>query len=199
MAQLQEHRTGDSSLASTHHPGYLTLFITFFRIGLMTIGGGLAMITVMRHEMINRRHWIDEEEFIHSFAVATSIPGPVAVTFSLYQSYRLRGIPGAFLGVVGAVLPSFLVMLCVAGFLHKYLDHPATKSFFRGCVAAVTGQLACTAYFFIRRLVRCRRGFLLLAAGLALLVFLNLHPVVVIFSIAFAGWFILGKSGENAS
>ena len=95
----------------------LHLFWTFFKIGATTFGGGYAMLPIIKHEVVERNSWISDEEFVDVVAVAQSVPGAVAVNSSIFIGYKVRGYPGAFAGMLGTVLPSFIVILLIAAFL----------------------------------------------------------------------------------
>ena len=92
-----------------------TLFFTFFKIGLFTFGGGYAMIALLEEEFIQRRKWLDKDEFLDMAAIAESTPGPVAINSATYLGYKLAGVPGAATATVAVCLPSFLIIyaLCV--------------------------------------------------------------------------------------
>ena len=84
-----------------------TLFFTFFKIGLFTFGGGYAMIAMLEEEFIQRRKWLDKDEFLDMAAIAESTPGPVAINSATYLGYKLAGVPGAATATVAVCLPSF--------------------------------------------------------------------------------------------
>ena len=86
---------------------YFTLFITFFKIGLFTFGGGLAMIPLIEKETVSKHKWIDEEEMISIIAIAESTPGPIAVNSATYIGYKVGGVLGVFSTLL-VFLPSLL-------------------------------------------------------------------------------------------
>ena len=96
---------------------YLQLFITFFKIGLFTFGGGWAMISIIEREIVERHHWISQEDFIDLLAVAQSMPGILAVNISTVIGDRLRGLRGSLAAALGTILPSFCIILAIAIFL----------------------------------------------------------------------------------
>ena len=89
---------------------YLQAFITFFKIGLFTIGGGYAMIPLIETEIVEKKKWITHNEFIDLMAIAQSIPGVFAVNIAIFIGYRLRKIKGALSMSLGTVLPSFIII-----------------------------------------------------------------------------------------
>lgn len=182
--------TGPVSLAS--------IFWTCARIGAFTLGGGLAMATVMRHELVLKRRWLIDEEFLAEMAAATVVPGPIAVNLAFLQGRRFRGWAGAVAAVVGTVIPSFLTILAVALFAAPFFGHPKVATFFQGCAVAVAGQLAFAGFAFGRKLVRDWRSFLVCAAGLAPMFVLHLHPVWTIVVTGVLG-LLLFRPGEPAT
>ena len=92
------------------------LFRSFFKIGLFTFGGGYAMVPLIEAEIIERRRWLPQGEFLDLLTLAQSSPGPIAVNTSVFIGYKVRGLRGAVAASLGAVLPSFLIILIVAIF-----------------------------------------------------------------------------------
>ncbi|MDR0330617.1 MAG: chromate transporter [Chitinispirillales bacterium] len=153
----------------------LQIFAAFFRVGALTLGGGLAIISILRHELTVKRAWIGEEEFAHNLAMATSVPGAMVVNFSLLCGHRLRGARGAAAAFLGTVLPSLIAIVAVAVFLSPYFSHPAAAAFLRGAAAAVAGLLTHTAFTVCRPMVAKAPHFAAaaIAAGLALVPTVN--------------------------
>lgn len=96
---------------------YWQLFITFFKIGLFTFGGGWAMIAIIQREIVDNHKWIEKEEFLDLLAVAQSMPGILAVNISTVIGDRLRGLRGSIVAALGTILPSFFIILAIAIFL----------------------------------------------------------------------------------
>ena len=83
----------------------LKLFITFFKIGLFTLGGGYAMIPLIERDVVERNRWVSKEEFLDLLAVAQAAPGVFAVNISIFIGYKLRGVWGSIVAAIGNVLP----------------------------------------------------------------------------------------------
>lgn len=96
---------------------YLKLFLTFFKIGLFTFGGGWAMIAIMEREIVDKHKWINKSDFLDLLAVAQSMPGILAVNIATVIGDHLRGIKGSFAAALGTILPSFSIILAFAIFL----------------------------------------------------------------------------------
>ncbi len=117
------------------------LFGSFFKIGLFTFGGGYAMITLIQHEVIDRRRWIGREEFLDMLTLAQSVPGPMAVNTSVFVGYKLRGLRGAVVSLLGSVLPSFLVILAIVLFFANIRQNPVVDAAFKGMRPAVVALI----------------------------------------------------------
>ena len=89
----------------------LTLFLTFFKIGAFTFGGGYAMLPLIQREIVEKRKWITNDDILEVVAIAESTPGPIAVNSATFVGYRTGGFSGALLATLGVVLPSFAVIL----------------------------------------------------------------------------------------
>lgn len=169
---------------------YLTLFWTFFRIGLLTLGGGLAMATVMRHELVLNRQWLNDDDFMAEMSLATLVPGAIAVNVAYLQGRRLRGKAGAATAVVGTVLPAFGLILLVAWVALPYFSHPQVAAFLRGCAIAVGGQLAFAGFIFGRRHLRNWQNAVVCAVGLVIVAGLQWHPVAAVLATGGLGYLL---------
>ncbi|MFO7958029.1 MAG: chromate transporter [Candidatus Brocadiia bacterium] len=185
-----EEQDPSSSDGETVRVPKLTLFYTFFRIGLLTFGGGFAMAAVLRHEIVLRRHWMSEKEFINTLSIATAVPGSIAVNLAFLEGRRLGGVSGAVVSTVATMLPSVLVILLITRFLAPYFDHPVLGAFLQGCAVAVTAQIAFAAYTFARHLRRHWQNAVVCAAGL-LVVALGWHPVLAILLAGLLGYMMM--------
>ena len=119
----------------------LELFITFAKIGLFTIGGGYAMIPLIKQTVVDEKQWATEEELMDLIAVAQSCPGVFAVNISVFIGYRMKRLPGALMCAIGAALPSFLIILAIAAFFRQYRENPVVESIFRGIRPAVAALI----------------------------------------------------------
>lgn len=121
----------------------LQLFITFFKIGAFTFGGGWAMISIIEREIVTRRQWIDKEEFLDLLAVAQSLPGILAVNIAVSIGDRLRGRSGCVACAAGTILPSFLIILFIAIFLtpEAINGNPVLVKIFKGIRPAVVALI----------------------------------------------------------
>ncbi len=172
----------------------LDIFWTFFRIGLLTLGGGLAMSPVMRHELVIKRHWVKDSDFCSIVALATVIPGAIAVNIAYLLGQRLGGKRGLILAILGVILPSFIIILFIVTILFPFFYHPTVVNFLRGCAIAVLGQLGFASFVFSRRLLRRWPHFIVCATGILVIGVFGMHPIFGLIAASLLGyWLCPGK------
>lgn len=122
---------------------YLQLFLTFFKIGAFTFGGGWAMISIIEKEIVDKYHWIGREDFLDLLAVAQSLPGVLAVNISVAVGDKLRSTRGSLAASLGTIMPSFLIILAIAVFLTPDLikNNPVLSAIFKGIRPAVVALI----------------------------------------------------------
>lgn len=156
------------------------LFLTFLKIGTFTFGGGYAMIPLIEDEIVNRKKWLTEQEFTDQFAIAQSVPGPFSLNTAVFVGYRMRGVAGSVAAVTGLVLPSFVILFCIAAYLSGYRHLERVEAAFRGIRPCVVALIAVPFYRFVSRLKKPWKMALALAVT-AFLFLTGCSPV----------WFIL--------
>ena len=98
----------------------LSLFATFFKIGLFTFGGGYAMIPLIEKEIVDKKKWITGDDILEIFAISESTPGPIAINSATFVGYKTAGFLGALFATLGVVLPSFTIIFILSFFLEKF-------------------------------------------------------------------------------
>ena len=121
---------------------YWDAFKTFFKIGAFTLGGGYAMIPIIQSEVVEKRKWVEKDQFLDLIAIAQSCPGVFAINISVFIGYKLRKIPGALCTALGTALPSFLIILLIAMFFHRFMEVGWVAAMFRGIRPAVVALIA---------------------------------------------------------
>jgi chromate transporter len=156
----------------------LQLFTTFFKIGLFSFGGGFAMIPLIQREVIEKRKWIDEKDFVDMLVLAQSTPGPIAVNTAVFVGYKTRGVVGAIATTLGTVLPSFIVILLLALFFAEVRDNRYVDAAFRAMRPAVVALIVAP----LMGLLRGMKWYLMsVAAAVAVLVWwFGVSPVYFI-------------------
>ena len=115
----------------------LTLFLTMFKIGLFTFGGGYAMVAIIERELVEKKKWIEHEEFMDVIAIAESTPGPIAINSATYIGYKMAGFFGSLFATLGVVLPSFIIIVIISLFYEQFIQIELVKYAFNGIQACV--------------------------------------------------------------
>ncbi len=116
---------------------FLELFVTFFKIGLFTFGGGYAMISVIEDICVEQKRWISHDEMMDVTVIAESTPGPMAINCATFVGYRQAGFFGAVLATLGIVLPAFGILFFISMFFEDFLEIAWIANAFKGIKIAV--------------------------------------------------------------
>lgn len=156
-----------------------TLFFTFFKIGLFTFGGGHAMIALLEEEFIQRRKWLDKNEFLDMTAIAESTPGPVAINSATYLGYKLAKVPGAATATVAVCLPSFLIIYAISLFFEQFTQLTVIANAFKGIQVCVIYLIFSAGVRMLKALDKSPFATGVLAAVMLVMVGLSLAGVSV--------------------
>lgn len=156
-----------------------TLFFTFFKIGLFTFGGGYAMIALLEEEFIQRRKWLDKDEFLDMTAIAESTPGPVAINSATYLGYKLAKVPGAATATVAVCLPSFLIIYAISLFFEQFTQLTVIANAFKGIQVCVIYLIFSAGVRMLKSLDKSPFATGVLAAVMLVMVGLSLAGVSV--------------------
>ena len=156
-----------------------TLFFTFFKIGLFSFGGGYAMIALLEEEFIQRRKWLDKDEFLDMTAIAESTPGPVAINSATYLGYKLAKVPGAATATVAVCLPSFLIIYAISLFFEQFTQLTVIANAFKGIQVCVIYLIFSAGVRMLKALDKSPFATGVLAAVMLVMVGLSLAGVSV--------------------
>lgn len=164
----------------------LQLFWSFFKIGAFTFGSGYAMIPMIEKEVVDRKKWFDKDDFYNQFTLAQSAPGPFSLNTAVFVGYKVAGWKGSLAAVLGAVIPSFVIILLIAVYLTGFRDNSYVDAAFKGIRPAV---IALIAVPFFRILMRLKKWYrILIAVAVALTIWLTgVSPVYFILAGAVIG------------
>lgn len=112
--------------------GYLSLFLTMLKIGLFTFGGGYAMIALLENEFVEKKKWLEKDEFLDVAAIAESTPGPIAINAATYIGYKNTGMIGSMIATLGICIPSFVIIYAISLFLDAFLSLTLVAYAFKG-------------------------------------------------------------------
>ena len=138
---MQENKKSDAG--NNPSASLSRLFLSFFKIGAFTFGGGWAMISIIEREIVDKYHWIEKDEFLDLLAIAQSLPGILAVNIATSVGDKLRGTKGSIVASLGTILPSFLIILAIAIFLTPDMikSNRVISSIFMGIRPAVVALI----------------------------------------------------------
>jgi chromate transporter len=120
---------------------YFQLFYSFFKIGAFSLGGGYAMLSLFQREIVDKKRWMEEEEFLELLALAQSSPGPIALNTAIFTGYKTKGVWGSLAAGLGMALPSFVAILAIVYFFTDYKDQPGVERVFKGIRPAVVALI----------------------------------------------------------
>ena len=172
----------------------LELFIAFARVGVMTFGGGYAMLPIIEREIVDKRHWAELDEIMDYYAVGQCTPGVIAVNTATFIGYKVAGTVGGIIATLGVVFPSLVIITLIAGILTNFADIPAVKSAFsavRVCVCVLIFNAVLKLW---KGAVKDRGALVLFLAVFVLSVFFDISPVLFVLFCAAAG-IVLARLG----
>lgn len=176
----------------------LSLFITFFKIGAFTFGGGYAMIPLIQKEVAEEKGWITDEEILDVIAIAESTPGPIAINSATFVGYKVCGFWGAFFSTVGVVLPSFVIILVISFVLREFADLKPVRYAFFGIRA---GVLALVLKAFVSMYRQCPKNlvsYILAALSFIIAVLFDINVIYIIIGCAVIGLIASLIAGRRA-
>jgi len=166
---------------------HLQLFTSFFRIGPATFGGGYAMIPLIEQQAVHKRGWFDEEEIGKLLTLAGTAPGGVGVNAAAFIGYRLAGISGAIMAIIGITLPTFIIVLGLSFLYISIEGHPKVEAAMKGIKAAVIALILTAAYRMAKNALFDTFTVMIMLAALAVLIFTAISPVYVVIAGLFIG------------
>ena len=165
--------------ASREEVSLWQIFTVFAKIGAFTIGGGYAMIPLIRDEMI-KRDWMTDEELPDIIAMAQSAPGVLAVNMSIFVGHKLHGVKGSVIATLGSVIPSFITILLIAMIFTNFRDNPVVERIFKGIRPVVVSLIAVPMINMARKNNKTWWAWVLSAATLLMVAFLNYSPIYIL-------------------
>lgn len=175
----------------------LIMFFSFFKIGAFTFGGGYAMIPLIEKEVVDVRGWITKEEFTDILVISQSFPGALPVNSSLFIGYKLGGILGAVIALLGVILPSFLIILTIALYFSRFRENPVVDNIFKGITGAVPVLVLLAVKSLSKSVKKNTVNIAITVICILAIVVFDIHPVIIIFLSALYGIFFLGKEEEE--
>ena len=164
-----------------------SLFVTFFKIGAFTFGGGYAMIPLIQKEAVEKNKWVTDDDILEIIAIAESTPGPIAINSATFVGYRTSGVPGAACATFGVVLPSFVIILLISFVLEQFQEVKAVQYAFNGIRAGVLALLFKALWGMYKKSPKGWAAYVVMAAAFVLTAFLKINMLYVIIFCAVFG------------
>lgn len=172
---------------------YWDLFWSFLKIGAFTFGGGYAMIPLIQVEVVNRKQWITESEFVDLLAISQSFPGPLALNTAIMIGNKRCGIKGSLLTSLAIALPSFVVILLIAILFAQYRHNTIVERIFMGIRPAVVGLIAAPLFRMGKSAgIKLRTIWIPIVVALCVWI-LGLSPIYLILTAIIAGLLLKRK------
>ncbi|EDT74531.1 MULTISPECIES: chromate transporter [Clostridium] len=165
----------------------MDMFITFFKIGAFTLGGGYAMLPIIQKEVVEKKKWIGETEFLDMVAISQSAPGPLAVNISAFVGQKMKGLMGLITSTLGAILPSFIIIILVASVFLGIENSPVVQRVFQGIRPAVVALIAVPVISMGKTAKVNKKNFIIPLLAAVLVAVFKITPIYVILGAAAIG------------
>ena len=169
------------------HAVYWELFKTFFKIGAFTFGGGYAMIPLIQRETVQNHNWISDDDILEIVAIAESTPGPISVNAATFVGYRTAGVLGAACATFGLVLPSFLIIYCLAFVLREFSQLAVVQYAFFGIRAGVLALLVKALMMMFKKSKKGTIPYIIMVFSFAAVALFDVNVLYVIIACAAIG------------
>ncbi|MBU5593470.1 chromate transporter [Clostridium sp. MSJ-4] len=167
---------------------YLNLFITFFKIGLFSFGGGYAMLPLIKQEVVVNNAWLSLSEFTDIIAISQVTPGPIAINSATYIGYTAtNSVWGSMLATLGVSLPSFIIMIIISIFFVKFKDNKYVEYAFKGIRPTVVGLIAAAALLLVNKSIFIDFKSILIFLGVFIASLKKVDPILLIVVVAVIG------------
>lgn len=168
----------------------LDIFISFFKIGLFSFGGGYAMLPLIQQEVVNSHQWVSSTEFIDIVAISQITPGPIAINSATYIGYKAGGFLGSTVATLGVIAPSIIIMVIISKFFIKFKNSEYVKYAFLGLRPATIGLVAAAAVLVAYGSFIDYKSAIIFAAAFLLSYKYKLDPILLTIISGIAGYIL---------
>ncbi|MFW6301218.1 MAG: chromate transporter [Bacillota bacterium] len=168
----------------------INLFVAFFRVGFLSIGGGYVFYPLIEKEVVKNYQWMTGDQFVEFTGIIQGIPGAISIKFATLTGYRVAGIPGVLAANIGVILPPALIIIILISVMAQLQDSPHFASFLKAVAFATAGLIAYFLYTSSAALSWNLAGLIIAGLVFFVLLFTSLHPGLLILIMGFAGIFI---------
>ena len=156
---------------------YLSLFLTMLKIGLFTFGGGYAMIALLENEFVEKKKWLEKDEFLDVAAIAESTPGPIAINAATYIGYKNSGIIGSMIATLGICIPSFVIIYAISLFFDDFLSFTLVAYAFKGIQICVVYLILTAGLKMLKQMKKTTFNMIIISITLICMIVFSLFAV----------------------
>ena len=168
-------------------PGIFELFWTFAKIGVMTFGGGVAMLPILQREVVRNKRWATDEEMTDYYAIGQCTPGIIAVNVATFIGQKQRGVKGGIAATLGVIFPSIVIISALAGIIAEFSDLQVLQDAFAGIRVCVCVLVFNTVLKLVKKAIVDKKTAVLYGCVLAGALFTDLNPAIFVLLAALAG------------
>ena len=172
MSETEEKKTG-----------LWTLFLTFAKVGVMTFGGGYAMLPILEREVVTNHNWTTSEQMLDYYAIGQCTPGVIAVNVSTFIGFKTRGVIGAIVATLGMLFPSLLIITSLASVLKMFQDNVYVQKAFGGIRIAVCALIASTIIKLAKKTIKGITAAIIMVVAFCLELFVGVSPAIIVLSV----------------
>lgn len=165
----------------------LRLYLTFFKMGLVTFGGGYAMLPILEREVVEKYRWADKEKVLDYYAVSQGLPGIIAVNVAVFIGYHRKKVPGGVAAAFGVVSPCIIIITLIAACLQSFQNNPYVQHALGGISVCVCALIASTLLGLWKKSVKDATGLVIFLVVSALSLFTSISPILIVVAAAAAG------------
>ena len=177
---------------------YLDLFLSFAKVGVMTFGGGYAMLPILQREVVERKDWVTEEELMDYFAIGQCTPGIIAVNTATFIGQKLKGVAGGILATLGVVFPSLVIISLLAGVIEAFSHIAWVQHAFGGIRICVCVLILNAVVKLLKKAVVDKVTLAIFAVVMLGAYFTSVSPVVFVLIAAVIGIALKTMGGKKA-
>ena len=174
---------------------YLDMFLAFARVGVLTFGGGYAMLPILQAEVVEKKKWITNEEMMDFYAIGQCLPGLIAVNTASFIGQKLKGTKGGYACALGVVFPSLVIITIIAAFISGFSELPAVRNAFAGIRVCVCVLILNAVVKLWKKPIVDWKTFVLFAIVFAGSTFTDINPILFVVGAALTGIALSVKRG----
>ena len=163
------------------------LYLSFFKMGAVTFGGGYTMLPILKRECVESKRWVSDEQVMDFYAVSQGLPGIIAVNVAVFIGYHVRRTAGGIAAALGCVSPCIIIISIIAAFLTNFQDNIYVKEAMNGIAICVVALILDAVLGLWKKGVRDKIGVAICALVFFLMEFTHVSPVAIVIGAALAG------------